>query len=427
MTPPQGQFQHFQTDRYKIEKMDSEDHGFLVEDVQTIVYKSSTEIRKWKILCFMFALLSLILVIVLARRRTPETIVKEYFNTPLDNNPNALTFPSDFPTFTVTSTSRASRGTRLVAPYTFAYASNYMAAVNVEGSVTQYVGSAYSFAEVDELDNDNGTLIADSRIYLTDALLNEIRSVKCNPSVPGYPPIDTTSNYDFDFLPNGDVILICLDAELRDLTAYGGPPNAGVIITSNVWELNKATSVVLRDDNTILAAMTYLNQIVLINASTNDKSKQIIWSIGGKGTEADVRIDDSDPRGGFTGVENAQLLSDGTLLLYDNGVINFNTPDHPSRICRYRFNADTGAGRTMSLLWSYEDTISSIFGGGVQLLPSGNYIMTRLSQPCVVEITEDKEVVWSLEVYDNKMPDQEVLMVVTRTYFVPFPHYPRVL
>lgn len=447
----------------------SEDNSLLVEG--QISYKSAARVRKWKIITLLMTVAAVaLLVVVLTQNEEIETLREEQFNTPTDNNPNGLTYPNDFPTITIEQFDGASQGTHLISPYTFSYPGNFMAAVNTNGDIVQYLGEAktpfqaimwkpeedieagaYSFSEVDELDDLNGTLIADSAIYLTDSLFNEIRRVKA------VDPLETTDNHDFDFQNDGDVIIIGLDSRNLDLSSLGGPSEAGVIMShiqilnsddslqfyfngwdyftpedslnpidesSTRWELSKATSVVLLDDNTILSAWTYLNRILLINASATDPADAIIWQLGGKGVDPSaVTISTfvNDDQGGFVAPHDAQFLPNGNLLIYDNGIIDFNNPDHNSRIVEYSIDA---TALTLTLEWEYQDTVTSLFGGGVQKLSSGNYIMTRLSQPCVIEVNAAGDTLWTLTVEDNKMPEEDVQMFVTRAYFVPFTQAP---
>ena len=130
-------------------------------------------------------------------------------------------------------------------------------------------------------------------------------------------------------------------------------------------------------------------------------SGEVIWNIG-MPAEYNTGSNNICTDLGFSFQHNIQLLDDGSLLFFDNGnlsVMLMGDQNPTSRVRRIRVIDDTFC----QTIWEYE-LPENLFGSGmgsVQLLDNSNYLIytygNGLSQtdPTILEVTEDGEVVWS--------------------------------
>ena len=87
---------------------------------------------------------------------------------------------------------------------------------------------------------------------------------------------------------------------------------------------------------------------------------------------------------------DAKYSSAKTITLFDNGVHRKNNLDF-SRVLEID-------AKSKKILWEYADeppfSFYSYFGGGVDCLPNGNYLICETAKGQIFEVTRDKKVVW---------------------------------
>ena len=107
----------------------------------------------------------------------------------------------------------------------------------------------------------------------------------------------------------------------------------------------------------------------------NPKSGQIIWKWG-DGTTAHQH--------------DAKYSGDDTITLFDTGVHRKNDSVF-SRVIEIDV-------KSKKILWEYSDdppfAFYSYFGGGVDYLPNGNYLICETAKGQIFEVTREKKVVW---------------------------------
>ena len=87
---------------------------------------------------------------------------------------------------------------------------------------------------------------------------------------------------------------------------------------------------------------------------------------------------------------DAKYSSDKTITIFDNGVHRKHNLDYSRAI-----EIDA---KSKKILWEYADdpvfSFYSYFGGGVDCLPNGNYLICETAKGQLFEVTRDKKVVW---------------------------------
>ena len=111
----------------------------------------------------------------------------------------------------------------------------------------------------------------------------------------------------------------------------------------------------------------------------DQNTKQIVWSA----------IDDQI-RDRLEGPHGATMLSNGHILLFDNGRYRL-----WSRVIEFE-------PLTYKIVWEYRpDDFYSSTGGYAQKLPNGNILVTESDAGHVFEVTPQKEIVWE---FYNPLP-----------------------
>ena len=98
----------------------------------------------------------------------------------------------------------------------------------------------------------------------------------------------------------------------------------------------------------------------------------------------------NDPLGGFSAQHSVRVLTNGDLLLYDNGLRH--TPPE-SRAVEYRLDADT---KTATMVWQYRrvPSVFTPFLGSVQRYQNGNTLIAFSTANLIVEVDPDGNQVW---------------------------------
>jgi hypothetical protein len=126
-----------------------------------------------------------------------------------------------------------------------------------------------------------------------------------------------------------------------------------------------------------------LSQVMALDPSSGN----VLWRIGG--AKGEYRFLD-DPDGGFSKQHSAKVLSNGDLLVYDNGTDH--TPQE-TRVVEYRLDHQA---KTATLVWQYRHSpaIWTEFVGWTERLASGNTWVAFAGAGRVVEVTPAGQAVW---------------------------------
>ncbi|MGQ9819446.1 MAG: aryl-sulfate sulfotransferase [Candidatus Kapaibacteriales bacterium] len=242
------------------------------------------------------------------------------------------------------------------------------------------------------------------KFLILDSNLNVIDTI----GAVGYP----TDWHDFLILPNGNYLVIGETTEIIDMSRLipGGYSSAIVYsfilqeinhINKNVvWSWNALdhfsvldatedveltshsfnpfhpNSMTLAPDGNLVISCRHLDELTKINRSTG----QILWRMGGskcRNNQFTFMGDTVDNFFGFSHQHDPVFLSNGNLLLFDNG--NLKNP-HYSRAVEYELDE---TNRRVRKVWEYRHTGNEVNPeglfvpamGSVQRLPNGNTLI----------------------------------------------------
>lgn len=248
--------------------------------------------------------------------------------------------------------------------------------------------------------------------FALDANHSIVDSYRCG---NGYP----SNSHELILLPDGHALFMSYDRQWVDMSAVvaGGDPNAtvtGLIIQEldlekdvvfqwRSWDHFQITDVTSRSltaaivdyahgnfiepdtDGNLLISSRHMDEVTKIDRETGG----IIWRLGGKNNQFTF-VNDPDR---FSQQHSARRLTNGHLLLYDNG--NLHSPSR-SRAVEYELDE---VDRIATLVWQYRNTPDSYGAamGSVQRLPNGNTIIGWGStNPTATEVTPGGEKVAEL-------------------------------
>ena len=263
--------------------------------------------------------------------------------------------------------------------------------------------------------NERISYFSNNKFYIVDYDFNIIDSFACK---NGY----DTDFHDLKLTSDGHAFLLGIKYSTVDMSVVvtGGKPDAvlwSVVIQEQdenknvVWEwstqdhyqVTDATSdidltqkyidwvhtnwIEIDYDGNILISSRYLDEITKINKQTGD----IIWRLGGKGCKNNQFTFLNDTVDGFWGFSHQHTfhrLSNGNLLLYDNGNLK---PVQFSRAVEYEIDE---VNKTIRKVWEYHNfpELFSLSQGSVQRLPNGNTIIgwgTNHQQMTLTEVRPD--------------------------------------
>ncbi len=148
-------------------------------------------------------------------------------------------------------------------------------------------------------------------------------------------------------------------------------------------DFDHANSIELDPRGDYVVSFAAVTQVVKIDHATG----ALRWRFGGRLNEFTLV---GDPLGGFGIQHDVRLLSNGDLLLFDNG--NFHTPPE-SRAVEYRL--DTLA-MTATLVWQsrHAPPLYAPFVGSVQRFQNGHTMIGYGAADLMSEVSEDGTVIW---------------------------------
>lgn len=137
-------------------------------------------------------------------------------------------------------------------------------------------------------------------------------------------------------------------------------------------------------DGNYVASFRNSAEVIKVDAQTG----QMIWRFGGNQNQFQIL---NDPLGGFCGQHSAEILPNGNLLLFDNGLRH--TPQQ-SRAVEYRLDV---AARTATMVWEFRyprTTLYTPFTGSVQRLANGNTVVGFAFGGVVAEVDPSGNMIW---------------------------------
>ena len=165
-----------------------------------------------------------------------------------------------------------------------------------------------------------------------------------------------------EITPNKEVVF-----EWKSLDYIPVRDAVGVDLTSpGIIDYMHSNSIDLESDTSILISSRHLNEITRVNIIDGS----IIWRMGFNSVNKSFRFV-NDPEG-FTYQHDARRLSNGNILLFDNG--NFKIGERYSRAIEYHID---DKNLVATKVWEYksDEVIVSDFMGSVQRLPNGNTVI----------------------------------------------------
>jgi hypothetical protein len=219
------------------------------------------------------------------------------------------------------------------------------------------------------------------------------------------------------------------DRRTADLTAVGGPPDATVAghyllrlredghpeFAWSAWDhfriadwiepprpgpvdpsqpdFDHPNSMDFDRDGNYIVSFRNLGEVIKIDARTG----AILWRLGGTGNQFTF-VD--DPLQGFSAQHSARILSNGNLLLYDNG-----TRRQPAETRAVEYALDTVA-KTATMVWEFRHTpsIYTPFVGSVQRLVNGNTLIGYAMVGHATEVGADGGLRWEADVRVDGLP-----------------------
>lgn len=232
-----------------------------------------------------------------------------------------------------------------------------------------------------------------------------------------------TDFHEFLILPNGNFVFLAYEPVTRNLQPFGGgasvvvkdsifqevSPDSQVLFQWNNWQYFQyddsvyaftptdyahANTVFVDDDDNWLVSFRGFSQVTKIHRTTGD----IIWRLGG--LDSDFTFI-NDPFDGPCGQHTPSRLSNGHILIFDNGrdclpEISNGRGDN-TRVVEYALDEDA---MTAELVWSYDRPgATSRSQGSAQRLDNGNTVIGWGDGPSLLttEVSPSGEVVFEVE------------------------------
>jgi hypothetical protein len=243
-----------------------------------------------------------------------------------------------------------------------------------------------------------------------------------------------TGWHELRLLPGGDALLLGVQTQVRDLSALGGSDTA--VVAGNIlyrlsgggevrfrwsafdhfaiddidpavdvtqvpvdWTHADAIDVMAGGD--LLVTFRNLSQVVRING----ESGEVLWRLGGRRSDF---VFPNDPLGGPSFPHGARQLTNGNILLFDNGN---GRAAQESRAVEYSLDVTENA----HLVWQYAPSPPRFASdlGFAQRLWDGSTLVSFGTEGRVEEVSASGQLSWSLQSSDPSVPIYRALRVET--------------
>ncbi len=136
-------------------------------------------------------------------------------------------------------------------------------------------------------------------------------------------------------------------------------------------------------DGNYVLSFRNLSALVKIDAQSGD----VLWQLGGKKNQFTFV---GDPLGGFSGQHSVRMLSNGHVLIYDNGFLH--SPQE-SRAVEYALDLEA---KTATMVWEYRHSpaIFTNVTGSVARLANGHTVVAFAFAGVVDEVDETGKLLW---------------------------------
>lgn len=150
----------------------------------------------------------------------------------------------------------------------------------------------------------------------------------------------------------------------------------------NPWHGN---AIDVDTDGHLLVSFRNMDEVTKINSSTGE----IIWRLGGRNNEFTFV---NDPLNGFSHQHGIRRLSNGNIILFDNG--NLHSPP-ASRAVEYHLDE---AGRIATMIWEYrpQPLVFASFLGFAERISNGNTLICFGNTRRVIEVDSAGTKRWDL-------------------------------
>ena len=147
-------------------------------------------------------------------------------------------------------------------------------------------------------------------------------------------------------------------------------------------------------ENSVYVSSKNLSRITKINRATGE----IIWNVGKQWLGDDIVTPDNK----FSGQHGLQLLDNGNLVFFDNGILSGKfdgTNIYKSTVIELRVNENLDGEYSAETIWSYTlpTELYGVISGNVQKLSNENYLITTVGSADgahSLEVTQSGETVW---------------------------------
>lgn len=225
-----------------------------------------------------------------------------------------------------------------------------------------------------------------------------------------------TDNHEFIMLPNGNVVLMAYDLQNKDMTAYGGKPNATFIdvvlqeldadrnvvfqwrasdyipftdtfekLDGDIVDPYHGNSIEVLPDGNWLVSWRNLSEITKIDRN----SGRILWRMGGQSNE--FKLNNGSL---FSYQHDARWLPNGHMTVFDNG--NQHTPP-ASRAVEYAVDE---ANRTLTQVWESrvsQDLYNFFMGNTSRMADGSTLIGWGGPRTLATAVNSNGQEIWSME------------------------------
>ena len=225
--------------------------------------------------------------------------------------------------------------------------------------------------------------------FLIDSIIeNHPCPDECDPNLPDLIPWQGDNFIELD--QNGNIVWEWSTFDYLDLNEYN-PHLVEIYTGQNEFDWTHSNAVYFDEQlNSVFVSIRNLSRITAIDYST----KEVLWNLGAPEFMDEIFFEDYF---GFSHQHSSQLTPSDNLIFFDNG--RNNNPE-VSRCMEVDFNSSENA----ELVWEYvlPDSMLTLSRGECDRLMNNNTLITAGRTGNVIEIDENNEIVWHINVKDNQ-------------------------